>query len=99
MGETRSGTKEMARREPRGRRRRSRHLGAPRRRRPEKDHGRSVALTVLDESHDAGRTIVLISHEPDVSARADRLIELFDGQIQSDERQTAVGRHAVGAAP
>ncbi|MEU4242832.1 ABC transporter ATP-binding protein [Actinoplanes sp. NPDC026619] len=60
-------------------------------------HSTEDVLTVFDELRAAGRTIVLITHEPEVGARADRLIKLFDGQIQSDERQHAVGRHAVGA--
>jgi len=61
-------------------------------------HSTEDVLTVFDELRAAGRTIVLITHEPEVGARADRLIRLFDGQIQSDVRQDAVGRHAVGAA-
>ena len=44
-------------------------------------------LSVFDDLSRAGRTIVLITHEPDVGARAARLIRLFDGQIQSDVRQ------------
>jgi putative ABC transport system ATP-binding protein len=54
-------------------------------------------LTVFDGLKAAGRTIVLITHEPEVGARANRLIRLFDGEIQSDERQEPVvaGRHAV----
>ncbi|GIF22055.1 putative ABC transport system ATP-binding protein [Actinoplanes tereljensis] len=56
-------------------------------------HSTEDVLTVFDELRAAGRTIVLITHEPEVGARADRLIKLFDGEIQSDVRQ-----HAVGAA-
>jgi len=44
-------------------------------------------LSVFDDLSRAGRTIVLITHEPDVGARAARLIRLFDGRIQSDVRQ------------
>jgi putative ABC transport system ATP-binding protein len=44
-------------------------------------------LTVFDELNRTGRTIVLITHEPDVGARARRLIRLFDGRIESDSRQ------------
>jgi putative ABC transport system ATP-binding protein len=50
-------------------------------------HSTDDVLGVFDELHTAGRTVVLITHEPDVGARADRLIKLFDGQVQSDERQ------------
>ena len=44
-------------------------------------------LGLLDELHDAGRTIVLITHEEDVAARAGRVVRVFDGRIASiDER-------------
>ena len=36
-----------------------------------------------------GRTIVLITHEPDVAACASRVVRLRDGQVVSDERQLA----------
>ena len=62
-------------------------------------HSTGDVLAVFDELHASGRTVVLITHEPDVGARAGRLIRLLDGQVQSDERQRAhVARHAVGAA-
>ncbi len=39
-------------------------------------------LALLDELHDAGRTIVLITHEPDVARRASRIIKIHDGRIE-----------------
>ncbi|MFY1681266.1 ABC transporter ATP-binding protein [Micromonospora sp. WMMD730] len=53
-------------------------------------------LAVFDQLNAAGRTIVLITHEPEVGARAGRLIRLLDGQVRSDVRQG--GRHAVPGA-
>lgn len=50
-------------------------------------------LAVLDQLNAAGRTIVLITHEPEVGARAGRLIRLLDGQVRSDVRQG--GRHTT----
>ncbi|GAB2989523.1 ABC transporter ATP-binding protein [Nocardioides montaniterrae] len=41
-------------------------------------------LALLDELHTSGRTIVLITHEPDVAARAARNLVIADGQITSD---------------
>jgi putative ABC transport system ATP-binding protein len=38
-------------------------------------------LSLLDELHAAGRTIVLITHEHDVARRADRSLVISDGRI------------------
>ncbi|GAB7040977.1 MULTISPECIES: ABC transporter ATP-binding protein [Catenuloplanes] len=43
-------------------------------------------LSIFDDLHARGRTIVLITHEAEVGARAGRLIRLLDGQVRSDER-------------
>ena len=41
-------------------------------------------LAVLDRLNRSGRTIVLITHEPDVASHARRLIRLVDGRIVQD---------------
>jgi putative ABC transport system ATP-binding protein len=62
-------------------------------------HSTQDVLAVFDELHASGRTVVLITHEPEIGARAGRLIRLLDGAVQSDERQRPhPDRHAVGAA-
>ena len=33
-----------------------------------------------------GVTIILVTHEPDIAARAKRVIKLIDGRIISDQR-------------
>jgi putative ABC transport system ATP-binding protein len=43
-------------------------------------------LQILSDLNDTGRTIVVITHEPEVAARAKRVIHLVDGRIDSDER-------------
>ncbi len=43
------------------------------------------ALTLLDELHGQGRTIVLITHEAEVAERARRVIRVRDGRITADE--------------
>lgn len=41
-------------------------------------------LKLLDEMHDQGRTIVMITHETEVAQHADRVIVLMDGRISED---------------
>jgi len=41
-------------------------------------------LDILERLSEEGRTIVLITHEHEVAAHADRIIELSDGRIVSD---------------
>ncbi|WP_364519786.1 ABC transporter ATP-binding protein [Nocardioides sp. LML1-1-1.1] len=47
-------------------------------------------LGLFDELHAAGRTIVLITHEPDVAARAGRNLVIDDGLITEDRLTAAV---------
>ncbi|MDY7083718.1 MAG: ABC transporter ATP-binding protein [Actinomycetota bacterium] len=55
-------------------------------------------LAIFDQLNASGRTIVLITHEPEVGDRAKRLIRLVDGRVVHDVRQAPVaalaGRHA-----
>jgi putative ABC transport system ATP-binding protein len=49
-------------------------------------HSTHEVLDVFARLHDAGRTVVMITHEEDVAARASRVIRLGDGQVLSDDR-------------
>jgi putative ABC transport system ATP-binding protein len=46
--------------------------------------GRDI-LSLFDTLHAQGHTIVVVTHEPDVAARSNRLIRLRDGRVESDE--------------
>ncbi len=51
-------------------------------------------LALLDELHNSGRTIVLITHELDVAQRAGRIVRVRDGEI--DLREPALqGSHSM----
>src|SRR5690606_6359867 len=46
-------------------------------------------LKLLKELNAGGRTVLLITHDPDVAAHANRVIRIADGKIVSDERKVA----------
>lgn len=41
-------------------------------------------LAIFDRLHSEGRTIIMVTHEPDVAERCDRVIVLRDGMILTD---------------
>jgi putative ABC transport system ATP-binding protein len=55
-------------------------------------------LAIFDQLNADGRTILLITHEPEVAARTRRLLRVLDGRIVSDERQPGHGSVPVGPA-
>jgi putative ABC transport system ATP-binding protein len=46
-------------------------------------------LGLLQSLHGTGITIVIVTHEPDIAAYAERRLVVRDGRILSDEQQTA----------
>ena len=39
---------------------------------------------MLDDLHEAGQTIILVTHEEYIAAHAQRIVRLRDGRIESD---------------
>jgi len=54
-------------------------------------------LRIFARLNEEGRTVVLITHEPDVAAQTKRVIQLSDGQVVEDRRM--VGVHDAPPAP
>jgi putative ABC transport system ATP-binding protein len=48
-------------------------------------HSTAEVLGLFDELHESGRTIVLITHEHDVAARARRIVQVRDGLVTAEE--------------
>jgi len=46
-------------------------------------------MEVFDRLHQAGNTIVLVTHEADIAAYAHRTIHVRDGQVENDVRRAA----------
>ena len=43
-------------------------------------------ITVLERLHHDGGTVMLVTHDPEVGARARRRVRMVDGAVVSDER-------------
>lgn len=61
-------------------------------------------LSMFDRLNDEGRTIILVTHEDDVAARAKRVVRLRDGLLQSDivhskEDRLAAARRSLQDIP
>ena len=41
---------------------------------------------IFEKLHAEGNTIIVVTHEPDIAARAHRVISIRDGMIEKDER-------------
>jgi len=46
-------------------------------------------MTLFERLHQAGNTIVLVTHEADIAAHAHRVIHIRDGQVEKDHRGAA----------
>jgi putative ABC transport system ATP-binding protein len=46
-------------------------------------------MALIDQVHDEGQTVIMVTHEPDIAAHCRRVIRLEDGRVESDRRQAA----------
>ncbi len=54
-------------------------------------------MALFQRLHAEGQTIIMVTHEPDIAAHADRVVMLKDGVIASDRQQARV--HVGALAP
>jgi len=47
-------------------------------------------MSIFEEIHKNGNTIILVTHEPDIAEHAHRIIRLRDGLVESDEINTQI---------
>ena len=64
----------------------------------DKSSGEEV-LRILDELHAEGKTIIIVTHDAAVAARAGRIIDLSDGIIVSDRVTKSVAVETMGSGP
>jgi putative ABC transport system ATP-binding protein len=56
-------------------------------------------MQLFDELHQAGNTVVLVTHEPEIAAHAWRRVLLRDGRVLSDEATARTAAAPEGARP
>jgi putative ABC transport system ATP-binding protein len=54
----------------------------------------ATILNLLDELHDRGKTVLMVTHEQYVAGRAGRIIHIKDGEIVKSEKMSRKGRRA-----
>jgi putative ABC transport system ATP-binding protein len=56
-------------------------------------------IGIFQKLNDDGKTVVLITHEPDIAQHAKRVVTVRDGRIQGDDRVNQLRVQAKGIAP
>lgn len=47
-------------------------------------------MSIFEDIHNAGNTVILVTHEPDIAEHAHRIVRLRDGLVESDEINTNI---------
>ncbi|TMQ59843.1 MAG: ABC transporter ATP-binding protein [Candidatus Eisenbacteria bacterium] len=55
-------------------------------------------MALLDQVHQGGNTVILVTHEEDVAANAERIVRLRDGKIESDQATRRASSRAPASA-
>jgi len=53
-------------------------------------HSGEEVLRILDELHGEGRTVIIVTHDMTIAGRAQRIVEISDGEIASDSNAAHV---------
>ncbi len=56
-------------------------------------------MGIFQQLNEGGKTVVLITHEPDIAQHAKRVVTVRDGKIQGDERVKQIRVNTQGIAP
>src|SRR3954471_6337196 len=56
----------------------------------------TAILSLFDELVQDGRTIIIVTHDPSVAHRCQRIIHLHDGRVQDDQRNAPHAVHVEG---
>ncbi len=60
-------------------------------------HSSVEILEILKQLHEEGRTVIIITHDPGIAAKASRIVHIMDGQIYKDEMNTGEDESAIRA--
>ena len=47
-------------------------------------------MGIMEQLHDAGNTIILVTHEPDIAEHAHRIVRLVDGEVDFDKKNESI---------
>lgn len=50
-------------------------------------HSTAEIIQILKRLHEAGRTVIMITHDPDIAKQAERVIRIKDGRIEEEYRE------------
>ncbi|MEZ5442084.1 MAG: ABC transporter ATP-binding protein [Lysobacterales bacterium] len=56
-------------------------------------------MDLLEEINDQGTTIIMVTHDPELAARAQRNVHIIDGQVSEVERGPQLGRREAATDP